>query len=281
MNVPLDELPAYFGEAARRAEELRKEGVDIVFVAGCETPIFSPGIFPGETLMERIGWLMAQFTAAGGTEDELPKAFAEKWPILNKALREFVAAVRAEFHGRVTYAAMALEDVDWSLFDIVGIDYYRHGETGEKYVAGLDRFRVDNKPLVVMEVGSCTYEGAAARGAGGFVVLEGKNPDGSGKFAGGVVPTRSEKEQADYVGEVLELLDTAGVDGTFIYVFSFPTYPTGEGARDLDLASFALVKTFPKDDPRSNAMPPWAPKEAFQRTAEFFQRYAAGAASVN
>lgn len=61
-------------------------------------------------------------------------------------------------------------------------------------VAGLDRFKSD-KPLVVMEVGCCTYEGAAVRGAGGFLILEGTNPDGSGRFAGGTVPTRSEQER--------------------------------------------------------------------------------------
>lgn len=278
MNVPLDELPSYFQEAARKAEELRKEGVDIVFVAGCETPIFNSGIFPGAKLMERIEWLAAQLTAAGRSAEKRTQMFAEKWSLLNQALRTFVGAVRAEFHGRVTYAATALEEVDWSLFDIVGIDYYRQGQPAQKYVAGLDRFRI-GKPLVVMEVGCCTYVGAAARGAMGFMVLETTNPDGTGKFADGVVPTRSEREQANYVGEVLELLDTAGVDGTFIYVFSAPGYPTGTGARDLDLASFSLVKTFAKDDPKANVIPPWAPKEAFQRTAEFYQRYATAVGS--
>lgn len=43
-------------------------------------------------------------------------------------------------------------------YDIVGIIYYRLGETKEQYVAGLERHGF-GKPLV-MEVGCCTYEGA-------------------------------------------------------------------------------------------------------------------------
>ena len=278
MEAAVDALPAYFATAARAAEQLREEGIDIVFVTGCETPIFNKGIFPGATLMDRIGWLSEQFTKSGGHTEGPPPGFADKWPILNRALAASVKAVRAEFKGLVTYAATGFEDVDWSLFDIVGVDYYRQGETAQKYVAGLDRFRL-NKPLVVMEVGSCAYTGAAARGAGGFMVLEGINPDGSGKFAGGVVPTRNEREQANYVGEVLELLDEGGVDGTFIYVFSFPSYRFGEGAKDLDMVSFSLVKTFAKDDPRARAMPPWAPKDSFFRIAEFYRRYPASTLS--
>jgi len=274
MNAPAHELADYFAEGARAAEALRQQGVDITFVAGCECTLFNAGIFPGETLSERIAWLSAQFTSEDG-----PATFAEKSIELNRILARLVETIRGEFLGPVTYSAGLWETVDWSLFDVVGADYYRHGETPEEYVAGLDRYR-HGKPLVVMEVGSCTYEGAAALGAGGFMRLEGVDPDGSGRFVDGMVPIRSETEQAGYVGEQLELLSGAGVDGVFIYVFSFPTYPTGEGARDLDMMSFALVKTFPKDDPRSRMMPPWVEKEAFQRVAEFYRGHTTGAASA-
>jgi hypothetical protein len=105
------------------------------------------------------------------------------------------------------------------------------------------------------------------------MILQGVNPDGTGIFAGGVPPRRSEREQADYAGQQLELLTNADATGVFIYVFSFPTYRTNEAAaKDLDMVSFALVKTFPVQDPRSKVMPPWAPKEAFHRVAEFFAR---------
>ncbi|ECF2753733.1 hypothetical protein E2D35_20800 [Salmonella enterica subsp. enterica serovar Ituri] len=268
MNVPVSELPAYFLEAAREAEILRQEGVEIVFVCGCEITMFNGGIFPGSTVMERVTWMASQFE--DGAEQHSSALFSEESDQLNALLSAVVSGVRAEFHGPVTYSAGTWETINWDLFDITGVDYYRNGETAEEYVAGIERYR-NEKPFVVMEVGCCAYEGAAQKGAGGFMILEGVNPDGSGKFVGGTPPIRSEQEQADYVGEQLELLTSAGVDGVFIYVFSFPTYRAGEGAKDLDMISFSLVKTFPEDDPRSKKMPPWAPKKAFHRIARFYQ----------
>ncbi|WP_420257894.1 glycoside hydrolase family 113 [Enterobacter intestinihominis] len=270
MNVPVSELPAYFKQAAREAEILRKEGVDIVFVCGCEITMFNEGIFPGNTVIERATWMGSQ--SGHDAEQNAYALYSEASVRLNVLLSSVVTEVRAEYQGPLTYSAGSWESVNWDLFDITGVDYYRNGETAEEYVAGIERYR-SKKPFVVMEVGCCAYEGAAQKGAGGFMILEGVNPDGSGKFAGGTPPLRSEQEQADYAGEQLELLSSAGVDGVFIYVFSFPTYRAGEGAKDLDMLSFSLVKTFPEDDPRSQQMPPWAPKKAFHRIARFYQTH--------
>lgn len=270
MNVPVDELRAYFHQAAQAAEKLRKVGVNIVFVCGCEITMFNEGIFPGTSVMERAKWLGSQLEQQADHNSET--MFSEESTQLNHLLSSVVSSVRDEFRGPVTYSAGTWEKVDWSLFDITGVDYYRNGESAEEYVTGLERYRTD-KPFVVMEVGCCAYEGAAIKGAGGFMILEGQEPDGSGRFAGGITPVRNEQEQADYAGEQLELLSNAGVDGVFIYVFSFPTYRTGEGAKDLDMISFSLVKTFPESDPRSKTMPPWAPKKAFYRIASFFESH--------
>jgi len=269
MNVHVSELVEYFSSAAEVAETLRLEGVDIVFVCGCEISLFNEGIFTGANLSERLTWMASN--GSGSVFSSSPAAFAKQFGLLNSTLAESVDAIRSKFKGSVTYSAGTWEAVDWSIFDIVGVDYYRNGEPANQYAEGLDRFRL-KKPLVVMEVGSCSYEGAAARGGGGFMLLQGVNPDGTIKFMDDVVPTRSESEQADYVGEQLELLSGAGVDGVFIYVFSFPIYPIGEGARDLDMMSFSLVKTFPDQDQRSKQMPPWEAKKSFWRVADFFKR---------
>ena len=103
------------------------------------------------------------------------------------------------------------------------------------------------------------------------MILQGINPDGTGRFVDNVVPIRSEQEQADCVEEQLELLHNPGVDGVFICVFSLPTYPADEGAKDLDMISFSLVETFSGYDPRASRMPPWAPKESFWRVARFYK----------
>lgn len=267
MNVPIVELPAYFEQAARAAEQIRIEGADIVFVAGCEMSLFNEGIFKGATVTERIQGLIERGTAAQANESEALRVQAAK---LNEALKQIVVGVRKEFKGRVTYSAGMWEMVDWSLFDIVGIDHYRSNESTKEYVGALDRYRL-SKPLVVMEVGSCAYEGAGKLGAGGFMRLKGVNPDGTGIFTAGIVPTRSEREQANYVEEQLNLLTGAGIDGVFIYVFSFPTFPHAKGARDLDMMSFSLVRTYPKDNPKGQEIPPWEPKEAFHRIASIYR----------
>lgn len=210
----------------------------------------------------------------GHMSGEMPPALIEKAEILNTYLGSFIGPVRERFEGPVTYSAGSWELVDWSIFDIVGIDYYRRGESEADYVGGLDRFRLE-KPVVVMEVGCCGYEGAAEKGDGGFALLQGVNPDGTGIFEGGVVPIRKESEQADYVGRQFELLSDAGIEGVFIFVFAWPAFPAGEGARDIDMMSFSLVRSFPAGDQRSAQMPPWERKQAFHRVAEVFQRHAA------
>jgi len=273
MNADIDETRAYFEDAAEAAEQFRNEGVDIVFVSGCEYTVFSKGVFPGDSFNERGAWFGAQL-AGGFTLENIPKTVREKSTKLNEILRSFAEAIRAKFTGPLTYSAGTWEIVDWSIFDVVGIDYYRRGETEEQYVAGLQRHRSD-KPLVVMEVGCCAYEGAAERGDAGFTILKGTNPDGSGIFEDGVVPTRSEREQADYLDTQLGLLANADIHAVFVHVFSFACMRTDEGAKDLDMMCYSLVKTYPGQDPRSRTMPPWAPKESFHRVAKFFGGHAA------
>ena len=266
------EVRKYFIDAAKAAEKLRKEGIDLVFVAGCEYSIFCKDVFPGDTFEARLAWLVKQATAAGHMSSKVP-AFRERSVKLNKFLRSFCNAIRKHYTGPVTYSAGTWESVDWSLFDIVGIDYYRQGETEKEYLAGLENYKI-GKPVVVMEVGSCTYEGAAAKGAGGFAIRKGTNADGTMIFEGGVIPQRSEKEQADYVETQINILSSADIQGAFVYVFSFPSSPVGEGNKDYDMVSFSLVKTFPPGEKRSKNMPPWEAKDAFYRLAKTYENLA-------
>ncbi|KAL4746138.1 hypothetical protein BDW72DRAFT_210717 [Aspergillus terricola var. indicus] len=234
MNATIDETRAYFEEAARTAERLRNEGNDLVFAAVCEYTIFRKGVFPGGSFNDRVMFLGLQFPSRHIIED-IPQALRDKSAELNDVLRSFAEVIRSQFGGQITYSAGSWEVVDWDIFDVVGIDYYRRGEAADKYVSCVDRYRV-GKPLAVLEVGCCAYEGAAERG----------EADGTCILKNDIVPTRSEKEQADYVGTQLELLKNAGVDAAFIYLFS----PFLRRIQD---------------------MPPWVPKESFYRVAEVFR----------
>lgn len=265
MHADAEQTRAYLREAAKAAEELRRDCLDIVFVAGCEYSIFSAGVFPGNGYLERMNWLKAQYEG-GQSYTETPQSLLNAYGTLNVILKSLVEEIRAHFAGPVSYAAGSWEQVDWTPFDLVGIDHYRRGETDAEYVGAFEAHKAD-KPVAVMEVGCCAYEGAAVLGGEGFAILEGTNPDGTGIFKDGIVPVRSETEQADYVETQIRLLAGAAAEAVFIFVFSMPAMPFGEGVRDMDQVSFSLVKTFPATDARSKLMPPWEPKEAFHRVA--------------
>ncbi len=269
MNANAEETIAYMAEAAKEAEKLRLEGVDILFVAGCEYTIFSQGAFPGETFNERVGFMVEHVFGphSGGEESPEMKAANDR---LNEILAQIMEKVRVSFKGSVTYSSGTWEKVNWDLFDIVGIDYYRRGESAEEYLGKLKTYKTD-KPLLVMEVGSCAYKGAAAKGDGGFAVFQGVNPDGTIIYQDNVIPVRSEKEQADYVETQATLLADSEADGVFIYVFAFPIFPHSEEiGKDMDMTSYALVKSYPKHDPRSKNIPSWEPKEAYHRLAKVY-----------
>src|SRR5579871_1006976 len=106
---------AMLGECAGLAEALRQSGAETVFVAGCELSLFGSGFVPGATFAERIGSL--------GTSD-IPAVCAR----LSDFLGEVAADVRSKFGGRISYAAGPWEEIDWTPFDIVGVDGYRAAE---------------------------------------------------------------------------------------------------------------------------------------------------------
>ncbi|KAF2622482.1 hypothetical protein BU25DRAFT_452006 [Macroventuria anomochaeta] len=83
MNASIDKTRVYMGEAAQAAEQLRAEGVDIAFVAGCEYSIFSKGIFPGDNFKERGMWFGAYSISWALTITAAAKAKKHMLPVLN------------------------------------------------------------------------------------------------------------------------------------------------------------------------------------------------------
>lgn len=271
MNADEKAVTAYMAEAAKAAEELRRKGMDLVFITGCEYSVFDEGVFEGRSINERLNTLMS-FAQIKDKEAVL-KAVQEKNRALNRILANICRAVRANYSGPLTYSSGTWENVDWNLFDLVGVDYYRDIQSDEEYLKGLRPYFGHGKPVFVMEVGCCTYEGAARRGGSGFTILQGTTPDGkTGIYEGGTTPVRSEKEQADYIQTQIELLNGTGIQGMFIYLFSYPIYPYRTSGLDLDMTGYAIVKTYAKDQPRARMLPPWEPKEAFYRLAEIYRR---------
>lgn len=265
MGADENETVDYMGRAAKAAEELREEGVNLVFVAGCEYSLFSDGIFEGKTVNDRICSMIAM--AKENVNNGNSVQMQERMTKLNGVLSNICKKVRSNFNGQVTYSSGIWEQVNWDLFDIVGVDLYRDTQADEQYLNQLKSYQAYNKPVYVMEVGCCAYKGAAVRGGGGFSILQGTTPDGKGIYENGIVPERSEKEQADYIHEQIKLISSSGIEGMFVYVFSFPCAPYRKNGFDNDMTSYSIVKTLPQSPARSRLLIPWTPKEAFYTIA--------------
>ena len=270
MGAEADEVAAYMSEAAKTAEELAKQGIDLTFITGCEFSLFNKGVFEGNTINERLNSMMTGMANCNGDLEKLKQNKEECDKRLNAVLARISKAVKENFSGKVAYSSGTWEGVDWSLFDIIGVDYYRDKQTDQEYLDGLKPYLAIGKPVWVMEVGCCTFEGAAALGGGGFTVCLGVDENGEGIYAGGEKPKRSEREQADYDERQIRLLCGSGIEGMFIYLFSFPISPYREKGYDADLTAYPIVRSYPSDDPRSHKLPAWEPKEAFYRIAQTY-----------
>ena len=87
---------------------------------------------------------------------------------------------------------------------------------------------------------------------------------------------RDEAGQAAYLAEVLEIFESEGVDGAFVFLFAlsgFPYRPDGDPRYDLDLASPGIVKVL--EDRRGDTYPDmtWEPKAAFAAVADCYVRF--------
>lgn len=141
-----DELLDFLTDGAARAERLRRDGAEVVFLTGSELSICTAGFLPGETLQERVAVL--------SDPQELRAALATLPAAINAFLAKAVAAVRAEFGGRIGYASLPFEGVDWTPFDMVATDAgYRDAQNAAQLPAGLRALTAHGKPAAVTEFG--------------------------------------------------------------------------------------------------------------------------------
>jgi hypothetical protein len=253
----------YVATAASAAEKLRQHWPErLVFSVGSELTLFMNGILKGDGFIARVG---NPLTLA------LTMCRLKVSRSHNKPLNDFLAianqAVRKAFRGSITYASAPIETVDWSLFDFVSVDYYRGKRNRTSYDERLRRYFAYGKPVIISEVGCCTYQGAEDKGGRAFLIVDRKNP---GRLDGKYV--RDEGLQAYELTDMLGILENSGVEGVFIFTFVAPTLKYNEEATyDLDMASYSLVKSY--DRSKHGMTYPdmtWEPKEAFYAVADFY-----------
>ncbi|GAA1321122.1 hypothetical protein [Pseudonocardia xinjiangensis] len=265
LELSTDEMLSLFADCAERAERLRRQGGEVVFVTGAELSLMNPGFLPGDSTDERVALLIRS--------DRAREAIAQVGARVNDFLGAAVAVVRERFGGKITYASVPLDRVDWTPFDFVSVDLYRSKEIVDQFADGVRGLVALGKPVAITEFGAAGYRGAGDRGARGLEIVEYDKETGwpvrlNGDYA------RDEAGQASYVRELLEVFDAEGVDSAFVFIFAlhdFPHRPGGMPSEDLDLASYGIVKVF--EDRYGDTYPdmPWEPKLAFSAIADFYR----------
>ncbi|MGW7705438.1 abortive phage infection protein [Streptomyces sp. NPDC054771] len=255
---PAAEILDHLAETGRHLERLRRQGARADLSVGCEFWLFVPGIVPGANAEERIRNLVA------GNYD--PQQMMRR---LSAFTARAAKVGRSVFGGKLSYAAAQDDEVDWSLFDIVGIDYYSYFPDRADYVRELRRYLRWGKPLAITEFGTCTYAGAPEQGGMGWDTIDyTKQPP---EIKGDLV--RSERTQAAYLTELLGVFEEMDLYAAMAFEFLTPDAPHSPVSRyDLDMASYAVVKPIKDrfDDPESDWH--WEPKQAFHALARCYER---------
>jgi len=255
LELTTDEMLALFADCAARAEQLRRRGAQVVFVAGAELSLMNPGFLPGDSTDDRI----AVLRDSAALREHLGTVSAR----VNDVLTQAVTLIRDRFGGPVTYASVPLERIDWTPFDIVSVDLYRSAAIADRFADGVRQLVAQDKPVAITEFGSATFAGAPERGAEGLTIVEYDQHGVPVRLTG--EHARDEPGQAGYVRELLAIFDDGGVDAAFVFTFALYDHVHRADPRaDLDRASYGVVKV--REDQT------WEPKAAFTAVAEVYGR---------
>ncbi|WP_256975141.1 hypothetical protein [Streptomyces sp. CS159] len=267
LELDPEQILTLFRDCAERAERLRQRGAEVVFVAGVELSVMNRGFLPGQTPEERVARLMSPPERRADTIRELGVR-------VNAFLRDAVAAVRERFQGRLTYAAIQFEQVDWTPFDIVTYELLRSAEVADRFRDAVRTLARGPKPLAVTGFGTAAYVGAGDRGGRVLEVVE-YDPQTKDPVRLDGVYERDEPGQAAYLSELLEIFETEGVDSAFVFLFAlagYPHRPDGDPRDDLDRAGLGIVKLLEGRRGRTYPDLDWEPKAAFAAVAERYGR---------
>jgi hypothetical protein len=260
------ELLDLLADCAERAKRLRRQGAEVVLLTGSELSLFNVGFLPGDTLDDRLRLLRAP--------QRLRELLVEVPARVNDFLGKAVDLVRERFGGKVSYASLPFEGVDWTPFDFISTDAgYRSVEVADRYRHGiralLAQGAAQGKPVAITEFGCTTHRGAADKGGRGDTIVEwddGRPIRLDGDY------TRDEDEQATYLRELLDIFDAEGVNTAFVNTFARYDLPHRSDPRDdLDMASYGVVKVL--ENGLGHAYPgmAWEPKAAFTALADRYR----------
>ena len=260
-----DQIFALFADCATRAERLRVEGAEIVFVAGVELSVMNRGFTDGDDVDARLSGLLA---SPEGRAERLAGVSGR----VNEFLAEAVKQIRSSFGGPVTYAAIQFEAVDWEPFDFVTVELIRSAAVADIFRSGVRALVAQSKPVAVTGFGTATWRGAGDMAPRSMEIIQNDPHTGAPARLSGAFE-RDEEGQASYLTELLEIFDSEGVDSAFVFLFALDNLPhrsDGDPRDDLDLASLGIVKVLEGRNGTAYPQMPWEPKTAFTAVSEFY-----------
>lgn len=130
-----------------------------MFVAGVELSVMNRGFLSGDSPEERVEHLMRR-------PERRAEAMRELGSRINAFLREAAATVRERFRGRLTYAAIQFEQIDWTPFDMVTYELIRSAEVADRFRDAVRTLAQGPKPLAVTGFGTAAYRGAGTVAVG-------------------------------------------------------------------------------------------------------------------
>jgi len=261
-GLTINELSSFLDDAAERAERIRRSGAEVVFIAGSEISLFNIGFFKEKSLAERLALITN------------PVKFKEQLPHVQQKMKLYLTdithQIRQKFKGKISYASLPFEGIDWSLFDFIATDAgHRSAAIAPYFQKGIQTMVSMGKPVAIMEFGCCTYSGAANSGARADWIIEWGN-NGHASHLNNIY-IRDEDEQAKYLLELLEIFVTEHVDAVFVNTFARYDLPHREDPiKDLDIASGGIVKVYENKQGKTYPDMQWEPKTAFYAISKFY-----------
>lgn len=247
----------HLSAVAQIAEPLRQHG-SVTLNIGCELSVFMSGLIPRPGFLQRAAWL--------GRFWWLWMLLPRYNDRLNRHLGQAVEVARSHFAGQITYGSGIWERIDWTPFDLIGLNYYRESSNQSTYLADLRQFYRFDKPVVITEFGCCCFDGADRLGGSGDSIVDYTRPTPVLKGR----HRRNEQVQADTLRDLLDLYMRENLHGAFVFEFTEPSHPfSPDPGHDLDMASYGIVKVFPHA-PETLDSERWEPKQAFHEVARIY-----------
>src|SRR5260221_7693200 len=163
-DLSTDELLDFLADCAERAERLRRQGAEVVFVTGAELSLFTVGFLPGDTLEDRLDLLAA------------PHRLRELLPQIPTRINDFLGKAvtlgRERFGGKNSDPSIPFHRGARTPFDFISVHAYRSSAVADRYRDDMRALVSRGKPVAITEFGCATFQGAADKGASGGCIAD-------------------------------------------------------------------------------------------------------------